>query len=100
MVSNSLKTYESMFKPCKAFETYLQQGERYKLYDAVQNKTIAHETQLAGLYSPTNDIYCLWNRTQYKQNESELHEYCHHLIEKEDCWEDEELISCKRHFCG
>ena len=89
LVGIGQRSYESMFKPCQDFSIFLQQGERFKIYDTVQNKTVEHETKVAGIYSPDTDIYCVWNKTTMNKSEVEMHEMCHYLIDHGE----------REHFC-
>jgi len=97
---NQMRENSKQFSQCKSFLNYLQDGERYVLYDVVENKIVAEKTTLKGVYSPRTNIYCVFNDTLSNNTGIELHEYCHYLIDEQKCYNSNLTeITCRKHFC-
>ncbi len=64
----------------------------------VNNKSIIKQTKLLGVYSPRNDITCMFYEDM---NETDVmnHEYCHYLIDEADCSNKGINVTCAQHFC-
>ena len=85
-------------KDCSRFSHYLDYGERYVMYDLVEDKEVARKTRLAGVYNPSTEVTCIW--LEDYDNETLCHEGCHDYIANEQCFDkDKDPISCEEHFC-
>lgn len=87
---------------CKEIVKIINDSNRYRLYDIIQNKTVELNTKTLGLYNPSNGLFCVDAEQHAGRNvtDTECHEYCHYLIDKEDCRDsDGNVISCEKHFC-
>jgi len=64
--------------------------QNIKMY--IKDKVIVHKNfgRLNGIYYPKEDYYCVWtkNRSISDIEETDRHEYCHALVEKDN-----------KHFC-
>ena len=81
-------------------EKVINYGASSKLYGTVRDTEVIYNTRLAGLYSPKSNIFCMYGENFTEEQDTVCHEYCHWLIDKEQCYEVEKGdITCAEHFC-